>query len=180
MDDPVIKIEHLYKRFRRNMTSFQSIIGYTLGFSSPHDFWALDDISLEIHRGESIGIIGPNGAGKSTLLKVLVGIIRPTKGTVSVKGRTGALIEVGAGFNPELTGRENIFLYGAILGMTKKEIRKKFDEIVEFSGLRHMLDTPVKFYSSGMYLRLGFAVTVHTDPDILIIDEAMAVGDSEV
>lgn len=174
---PYIEMKNVSKRFRRNMTNLRSTVGYVLGTSSHDDFWAVKNISLQLVAGESLGIIGPNGAGKSTILKILTHITRPTKGSITVRGRIGALIEVGAGFHPELTGRENIFLYGAILGMNKKEISEKFDSIVAFSELHKVLDTPVKFYSTGMYLRLGFAVTVHLDPDILIIDEAMAVGD---
>jgi ABC-type polysaccharide/polyol phosphate transport system ATPase subunit len=141
------------------------------------EFWAVDDVSFELKRGEVLGIIGPNGSGKSTILKMLNGIILPDKGTITVRGRVGALIALGAGFHPQLTGRENVYINGAILGMTKREIDKKFDEIVEFSELREFLDTPVKHYSSGMYVRLAFSVAVHLDPDILLIDEVLSVGD---
>ncbi len=175
--EPQVKVESISKLFRRNMTSFASIFGFVLKIPSQDDFWVLDDVSFTLKSGDSLGILGTNGSGKSTLLKILSHITTPTKGTVEIRGKIGALIEIGAGFNPDLTGRENIFLYGAILGMSKKQIREKFEDIVEFSGLRHMLDTPAKFYSSGMYLRLGFSVTIHMDPDILIIDEALAVGD---
>jgi lipopolysaccharide transport system ATP-binding protein len=143
------------------------------------EFWALRDISFDIKQGEVIGIIGPNGAGKSTLLKVLSRITEPTSGRVKITGRVASLLEVGTGFHPELTGRENIFLNGAILGMKRSDIRKHFDEIVAFSGVEKFLDTPVKRYSSGMYLRLAFAVAAHLEPDILVIDEVLAVGDSE-
>jgi lipopolysaccharide transport system ATP-binding protein len=143
------------------------------------EFWALKNISFEVKRGEIVGIIGRNGAGKSTLLKVLSRITEPTKGRVLVRGRVASLLEVGTGFHPELTGRENVFLNGAILGMTQREIRKKFDNIVAFAEVEKFLDTPVKHYSSGMYVRLAFAVAAHLDPEILVIDEILAVGDAE-
>lgn len=141
--------------------------------------WALRDISFEVKQGEVLGIVGKNGAGKSTLLKILSRVTAPTVGDIKVKGRIASLLEVGTGFNPELTGRENIFLNGAILGMTKKEIAGKFDEIVDFSGVERYIDTPVKRYSSGMYVRLAFAVAAHLDPEILVVDEVLAVGDAE-
>ena len=140
-------------------------------------FWALKHATFEIKRGENVGIIGLNGAGKSTLLKILSRIITPTEGNASVAGRLGALLEVGTGFHKELTGRENIFLYGAILGMCRKEITRKFDAIVDFAEITDFIDTPVKRYSSGMYVRLAFAVAAHLDPDILLLDEVLAVGD---
>jgi lipopolysaccharide transport system ATP-binding protein len=142
-------------------------------------FWALDGVSFQVKRGEVLGVIGRNGAGKSTLLKVLSHVTTPTAGQVKIKGRIASLLEVGTGFHPELTGRENIFLNGAILGMTKAEIRRKFDEIVAFSGIEEFIDTPVKRYSSGMYVRLAFAVAAHLEPEILIVDEVLAVGDAE-
>jgi lipopolysaccharide transport system ATP-binding protein len=146
---------------------------------SHEEFWALRDVSLDIRQGEVVGIIGRNGAGKSTLLKILSRITEPTRGRVGIKGRIASLLEVGTGFHPELTGRENVFLNGAILGMTRREISGHFDEIVDFAGIDKFIDTPVKRYSSGMYLRLAFAVAAHLNPEILLIDEILAVGDSE-
>jgi lipopolysaccharide transport system ATP-binding protein len=150
-----------------------------IGRDTKEEFWALRGVNFEIQRGEVIGIIGRNGAGKSTLLKILSQITPPTTGEIKMHGTVGSLLEVGTGFHPELTGRENIFLNGAILGMKKKEIAKKFDEIVSFAGIEKFLDTPVKYYSSGMYVRLAFSVAAHMEPDILIIDEVLAVGDAE-
>ncbi len=140
---------------------------------------ALDDVSFKVEQGEALGIIGKNGAGKSTLLKILSRVTAPTSGVVKVKGRIGSLLEVGTGFHPELTGRENVYLNGAILGMRKDEVERKFDEIVDFSGVEKFIDTPVKRYSSGMYVRLAFAVAAHLDPEILVVDEVLAVGDAE-
>jgi lipopolysaccharide transport system ATP-binding protein len=148
------------------------------GLPAREEFWALKDVSFEIPDGDAVGIIGRNGAGKSTLLKVLSRITAPTQGRVRIGGRVASLLEVGTGFHPELTGRENVFLNGAILGMTKKEIARKFDEIVAFAEVEKFLDTPVKHYSSGMYMRLAFAVAAHLEPEILIVDEVLAVGDA--
>ncbi len=140
-------------------------------------FWAVKNVSFELSSGESLALLGPNGSGKSSLLKVIGGIHRPTSGQVKRRGRLGALLELGAGFHPELTGYENIFLNGAILGLSKKEINEILDEVIEFSGLSPFINSPVKTYSNGMYVRLGFAIAVHTNPDLLIIDEVLSVGD---
>ncbi|MBU0619511.1 ABC transporter ATP-binding protein, partial [Patescibacteria group bacterium] len=150
-----------------------------IGKAGKEEFWALKDINFSVEQGEIIGIIGPNGAGKSTLLKILTQITPPTTGEIKMRGRVASLLEVGTGFHPELTGRENIFLNGAIMGMTKKEINAKFNDIVEFSGIEKFLDTPVKRYSSGMHVRLAFSVAAHLEPDILLIDEVLAVGDAD-
>ena len=188
MNDIVIRTENVSKKFCKALkgSMFYGVIDIAkgmLGFSNNTDvlrkdeFWAVQDVSFEVKQGEVLGIIGPNGSGKTTLLKMINGIFMPDKGKIEVNGRVGALIEVGAGFHPLLTGRENIYVNGAILGMSKKEIDKKFDEIVEFADIGDFLDTPVKYYSSGMFVRLGFAVAVHCDPDILLVDEVLAVGD---
>ncbi len=188
MNDVAIRFEHVFKRFRRgeNFDSLRdfvpALVRRALGRGaeppkSSRDFWALNDISLEIRKGETVGIIGHNGAGKSTMLKHLAGIMVPTSGHIKVRGRLSALIEVGAGFHQDLTGRENVFLNGVILGMSRVEVARKFDEIVTFSGIEAFIDTPVKRYSSGMYARLGFSVAAHLDPDILVIDEVLSVGD---
>ena len=154
-----------------------------MGITIPSDqlreaeFWGLQDVTFEVKRGECLGLIGPNGAGKSTLLKMINGIIKPDKGVIEIHGKVGAMIEVGAGFHPLLTGRENVYINGSIMGLTKKELDKKFDSIVEFAELGDFIDTPVSYYSSGMYVRLGFAVAAHMEPDVLLIDEVLAVGD---
>ena len=143
------------------------------------EIWALDDVSFSVEQGEVLGVIGPNGAGKSTLLKILTRITSPTRGSAEIRGRVGSLLEVGTGFHSELTGRENVYLNGAILGMTRREITKKLPDIVEFSGVEKFIDTPVKRYSSGMYVRLAFSVAAHLEPEILLVDEVLAVGDAE-
>jgi lipopolysaccharide transport system ATP-binding protein len=195
MPDPAITIENLAKRYtighQRAMGegmrhAIEAAMRTPLAWLRSHrqkklqqvDFWALKDVSLQIKQGEVVGIIGRNGAGKSTLLKILSRITVPTEGRIRIDGRTASLLEVGTGFHQELTGRENIFLNGAILGMTRAEIIRKFDEIVEFSEIEEFLDTPVKRYSSGMYVRLAFAVAAHLEPEILIVDEVLAVGDA--
>ncbi len=162
-------------------TAARRLVGRSEGAAprATNDFWALRDVSFDVAEGEVVGIIGHNGAGKSTLLKILSGITDPTGGEVLMRGRVGALLEVGTGFHQELSGRENIFMNGAILGMSQAEIRKKFDEIVDFAGVDRFIDTPVKRYSSGMLVRLGFAVAAHLQPEILVIDEVLAVGDEE-
>ena len=180
----VIKVENLSKVYSlggvRHTSLRDALAGFFRGsFSEREKILALDDVSFELKDGETLGIIGNNGAGKSTLLKILSRITKPTSGTAEIRGRVGSLLEVGTGFHNELTGRENIYLNGAILGMKRTEIEKKFDEIVAFSELEKFLDTPVKHYSSGMYMRLAFAVAAHLEPEILIVDEVLAVGDLE-
>lgn len=184
MTSDAIQIEHLCKRFRKgghegllwNAVS-GSVRRLLCGSARQDHFWALRDVSLNVGRGEAVGIIGPNGAGKSTLLKVLSRVLRPTSGKVMVNGRLSGLIEVGAGFHGDLSGRENIYVNGAILGMSRREINQKFEQIVEFAGIREFLDMPVKRYSSGMYVRLGFSVAAHMEPDVLLVDEVLSVGD---
>jgi lipopolysaccharide transport system ATP-binding protein len=203
MGDPVISVEGLGKLYRlgrarerheslvaalgaavmaplRNLRDLKRLNTYRTQEEQADDLlWALKDVSFQVERGEVLGIIGRNGAGKSTLLKILSRITDPTQGRVRIRGRVSSLLEVGTGFHQDLTGRENVYLNGTILGMTKREIDRKFDEIVEFSGVSRFLDTPVKRYSSGMMVRLGFAVAAHLEPDVLIVDEVLAVGDAE-
>ncbi|HEX7724825.1 MAG TPA: ABC transporter ATP-binding protein, partial [Candidatus Paceibacterota bacterium] len=199
MNQPIIEIKNVSKKYdiahmRGGYIALRDVITNALknpvafitkkakqatGLEKKEEFWALRNVSFTVSRGEVVGVIGANGAGKSTLLKVLSQITPPTEGEVILRGRVGSLLEVGTGFHPELTGRENIFLNGAILGMKRKEIAAKFDEIVAFAGVEKFLDTPVKHYSSGMYVRLAFSVAAHMEPDILVVDEVLAVGDAE-
>lgn len=201
MSDTVIRVENLAKMYvlghqEEGVYSYKTVRGAMTNAAkslagafnprtkkeasvSRDEFWALKDVSFEIKQGDRVGIIGRNGAGKSTLLKILSRITEPTRGTIRIKGRVASLLEVGTGFHPELTGRENIFLNGAILGMGKVEIQRKFDEIVAFAEVEKFLDTPVKRYSSGMYVRLAFAVAAHLEPELLIVDEVLAVGDAK-
>lgn len=190
---PIIEVRNLSKRYRLGqLATVQPTLRETLtrGLNYPLErlrgnkppepriLWALQNVSFEVQPGEVVGIIGRNGAGKSTLLKVLSRIIKPTTGEVDIYGSVGSLLEIGTGFHPDLTGRENIFLNGAIIGMRREEIKSKFDEIVAFAELEEFLDTPIKYYSSGMHLRLAFAVASHFEPEILILDEVLAVGDA--
>ncbi|MGO2110660.1 MAG: ABC transporter ATP-binding protein [Pseudoclavibacter sp.] len=175
----VVEVDHVSKRFVMQKTRSLKEFVLNPGRARQHrkEFWALRDLSIDIRAGQTIGLIGPNGAGKSTLLKIIGGIIQPTTGAVRRRGRIAALLELGAGFHEDLTGRENVYLNASILGLTKKQIDEYFDEIHEFSGIGEFIDTQVKFYSSGMYVRLAFAVAVHVDPDLLLVDEVLAVGD---
>jgi len=179
MPESVISIEHVSKKFRLYHERHQSLKAAVIngGRARYEEFWALEDVSCEIMAGESFGIVGSNGSGKSTLLKCLTGILTPDKGKLAIRGSVSALLELGAGFHPELSGRENIYLNGAILGMGRKVIDKRFDSIVEFSGLERFIDSPLKNYSSGMYAKLGFSVAIHAEPEILIVDEVLSVGD---
>ena len=176
-----VDVQHVSKRFKRHTDRRNSLKERIVRGRAKHaeDFWAVKDVSLQIPKGSVYGLIGHNGSGKSTLLKMIGGIYRPSEGSIHTDGRVAALIELGAGFHPDMTGRENIGLNGSILGLTKKQIGMVTDEIIEFSGLGDFIDDPVKHYSSGMYVRLGFAVAVHMDPDVLIVDEVLAVGDEE-
>lgn len=175
----VIRMSGLSKRFviRKEKSLKERIVNFGRSNKHKDDFLALQGLDLEIFAGQTVGLVGHNGSGKSTLLKVIGGIIRPTTGKLQRRGQIAALLELGAGFHPDLTGRENIFMNGSILGLTRKQLALKFDDIVEFSGIGEFIDTQVKFYSSGMYVRLAFAIAVSVDPDILLVDEVLAVGD---
>ena len=188
MAEPEIAFDHVYKKFAKGQ-KFDSLRDYLPALArrwarrngdelEEREFWSVRDVSFAVKPGQVLGIIGHNGAGKSTILKLLTRILRPTRGRIEVTGRVGALIEVAAGFHQDLTGRENVFLQGSIMGMRRREIAARFDEIVEFSGIAEFIDTPVKRYSSGMNARLGFSIAAHLDPDVLIIDEVLAVGDA--
>jgi ABC-2 type transport system ATP-binding protein len=179
MSTTMISLENVSKRFiiRKEKSLKERIVNRGRSNLHKEDFWALDDVSLDIESGTTIGLVGPNGSGKSTLLKMIGGIIQPTSGSIRLRGRLAALLELGAGFHPDLTGRENVYLNASILGLTRRQTDGYFDAIVDFSGIERFIDTQVKFYSSGMYVRLAFAVAVHVNPDILLIDEVLAVGD---
>src|SRR5215467_10550184 len=187
MSEQAVVLDNVWKKFRRGERhdSLRDLVPAAIkrlrrnssDEIGKEEFWAVRDVSFEVARGEAVGIIGPNGAGKSTALKLLTRILKPTRGHCHVNGRVGALIEVAAGFHPDLTGRENVYLQGAVMGMTRAEISRKFDAIVDFAGVSEFIDTPVKRYSSGMNARLGFAVAAHMDPDVLLIDEVLSVGD---
>ena len=177
-----VKFENISKKFilhHERSKSFQEVVVSLLRRrnSANEDFWALKDVSFEVEQGETVGIIGPNGSGKSTILKLIARVLEPTEGDITVVGRVSSLIELGAGFHPDLTGRENVFLNGSILGLNRREMERKFGSIVSFAELEQFIDVPLKHYSSGMYTRLGFAVAINVDPDVLIIDEVLAVGD---
>ncbi|MBE7467039.1 MAG: ABC transporter ATP-binding protein [Planctomycetes bacterium] len=185
---PVLRVEGLWKKYNRSLRQGVWNLGLDLARGAvgmpasdelrAGEFWSLADVNFELRPGECLGVIGANGAGKSTLLKILSGIVEPTRGRVEVRGRVGALIELGAGFHPDLTGRENVYVNGALLGLSRREIDQRFDSIVAFAEIGDFLDTPVRFYSSGMHVRLAFAVAAHTEPDLLLIDEVLAVGDA--
>lgn len=189
MSETLVKVEGLYKKFTRDLKrgliygtydTLRSMVGidYPTDYLRKKEFWALEDINFELKRGEVLGLIGRNGSGKSTLLRLLTGIFPPDRGKITMRGRVGALIAVGAGFHPHMSGRENIFLNGSLLGMSRQEIKKRFEEIVEFAEIGEFIDAPVATYSSGMRVRLGFAIAVHIEPDILLVDEVLAVGDT--
>ncbi len=184
--DTVIELQNVSKRYERRALTMSGSLAQLLGRGDQRgaaaerrgEFWAVRDLSFAVRRGETLGIIGPNGAGKSTVLKMIAGITAPTSGRITVKGRVGTLIELGAGFNLDLTGRENVYLNGAVLGLTRREIEERYDQIAAFSGLGEFLEEPVKYYSSGMYAKLGFSIAVHVEAEILLTDEVLAVGDA--
>ena len=180
MSEPAVVVDGLSKRFRLYQERNQSLKATLLrrGRAKYEDFWALQDITFEVPEGKTFGLIGENGSGKSTLLKVIAKILVPDRGSVVARGKVAALLELGSGFHPELSGRDNVYLNGAILGLSKRQLDSRFDEIVDFSGIEHFIDQPVKNYSSGMYVRLGFSVAINVDPDILLVDEVLAVGDA--
>ncbi|MBR1609586.1 MAG: ABC transporter ATP-binding protein, partial [Kiritimatiellae bacterium] len=180
-EDWTVDVSGVVKRFklRPSAGSLKTAAIDFLARRKAREFTALDGVTLRVRRGETVGIVGENGAGKSTLLSIVAGTMRPTAGTVRTRGTVSSLLELGAGFHPDLTGRENVMLYGAIMGIPRSTMRRRFDEIVEFSGLEKFIDQPVRFYSSGMYVRLGFSVAVQVDPDILLVDEVLAVGDAD-
>ena len=179
MSTIVIRLTDVSKRFviRKDESLKERVLSFRRSERFKDDFWALDGVNLTVTSGSTVGLVGPNGSGKSTLVKTIGGIIQPTRGLVERRGRLAALIEIGAGFHPDLTGRENVYLNSSILGLTRQETERWFDEIVAFSGIERFIDTQVKFYSSGMYVRLAFAGAVHVDPDVLLVDEVLAVGD---
>ncbi len=179
-NNTVIKFQHVTKNFSlQNQKTFKEFLpALFMGEQTKNNFTALSDISFEIKKGEVVGIIGPNGSGKSTILKLVAGVMSPSRGKVTVEGKVSPLIELGAGFHPELTGRENIYLNGAILGLKRKEIERQLDDIIKFAELEDFINQPVKHYSSGMYMRLGFSIAIHVRPEILIVDEILAVGDT--
>lgn len=181
MSDFAVEVKNVSKKFRLFHERNQSLKAAVMRrkVASYEDFWALKDISFGVPKGSTFGLVGSNGSGKSTLLKCLARILTPDSGSIVAQGRVASLLEVGSGFHPEMSGRENIYLNGSILGMTRREIEAKFDKIVDFSGIREFIDQPVKNYSSGMYVRLGFAIAIHVDPDVLVVDEILAVGDAE-
>jgi ABC-2 type transport system ATP-binding protein len=181
VSEPVIRAEGVWKRFRLYHERNQSLKAAVMrgGRAQYEDFWALRDVSFEVRPGTTFALVGHNGSGKSTMLKCLAKILRPDKGTLQVRGKMSALLELGAGFHPELSGRENVYLNGSILGLSKKQLDAKFDDIVEFAGLERFIDMPVKNYSSGMYVRLGFSVAINVDPEVLLVDEVLAVGDEQ-
>ena len=180
-DEWAIDVSHVTKRFRLQdaSRSLKTAAIDLLRRRAPQTFTALDDVSLRVKHGETVGIVGANGAGKSTLLSIIAGTLRATSGTARTRGTVSSLLELGAGFHPDLTGRENVMLYGAIMGIPRETMRRRFDEVVDFAGLEEFIDQPVRFYSSGMYVRLGFSVAVQVDPDVLLVDEVLAVGDAD-